>query len=255
MIAIDRRRLTVPRGFAVRARAALRRVEALVATRAVTSTDFETEVYGAADLKTALWRMQSRKCCYCEKVVAEPETQPVEHFRPKARVTERGRPSVVGYWWLAYDVSNLWFACSNCNVKKGDRFPLRPGARRLVAKKHPARVREDALLIDPGETNPATALGFVAVRERWYLAASPGSDQGAATIREVKLDRDALDEDRNDYVRWSLRPVAAAFRKARRAGDGRAEREAVALARRLCGRARPYSLLARCYFRAAGVLP
>ena len=57
----------------------------------------------------------------------------VEHYRPKAGYRQDaedplGRP---GYYWLAYEWSNLLFCCQICNQRfKRNLFPLVDPARR-----------------------------------------------------------------------------------------------------------------------------
>jgi uncharacterized protein (TIGR02646 family) len=86
--------------------------------------------------------MQEGKCCFCEREY-ECKWSTVEHFRPKT-VANRGDGIVdVGYWWLAYDFANLYFACQNCNSPKKDHFPLVDGT---VAKRMTKANRAFALL-------------------------------------------------------------------------------------------------------------
>lgn len=60
------------------------------------------------------------KCAYCEEYT-NPD---VEHYRPKGRVEEDKQHS--GYYWLAYEWSNLLPACELCNRKgaKHDKFQV-----------------------------------------------------------------------------------------------------------------------------------
>ncbi|HYO64970.1 MAG TPA: hypothetical protein VEU33_02705 [Archangium sp.] len=72
----------------------------------------------------------------------------------------------------------------------------------------------------------------------------------STTIQRVKLDRDDLDELRDDWVADELRPVRRRFEQARHKQDRHAAR---AEALRLCAPERSFSLLARCYFVEHGV--
>lgn len=254
MITINHTRLKVPPGFDAQAAKALKRLAAIVATRKPLAKEYEKGVYGSAALKKALWRMQHKKCCYCEKRVAEPATMPVEHFRPKARVRNDDKTFSPGYWWLTYDISNLYFACSNCNVMKGDRFPLCRGATRLVPQEHPSQVDEKPLIIDPKD-HLKGRLRFIRFAGKWHLAANPNSPSGRRTLQEIKLNRDALQEERNEYVKLQLRPVLKRYRRARKEGDTATRDEAIEDAQRLTRAAAPFALLARAYFRAKGILP
>lgn len=69
--------------------------------------------YKRPEVVTALFKMQHKKCCYCEqKVPEEGHSRAVEHFRPKARY-----PHLKNAW------DNLLLACSKCNGKKWNHFP------------------------------------------------------------------------------------------------------------------------------------
>jgi hypothetical protein len=81
------------------------------------------------------------KCAYCEsRDVRSPYH--AEHFRPKGRVTlkvkkkfqvvktldEEGQEAPhPGYFWLAYNWTNLVPSCNDCNTARGkrDQFPIR----------------------------------------------------------------------------------------------------------------------------------
>lgn len=61
------------------------------------------------------------KCAYCERITHAPH---VEHYRPK-KTRLRGR-MFKGYYWLAYEWSNLLPSCGHCNApgKKDTKFPI-----------------------------------------------------------------------------------------------------------------------------------
>lgn len=69
---------------------------------------------------TALSGLYHNKCAYCESYDNEFE---VEHYRPKASVLGETHP---GYYWLAYEWTNLLPACHDCNKvgSKGYLFPI-----------------------------------------------------------------------------------------------------------------------------------
>ncbi len=62
-------------------------------------------------------------CAYCE----EADKGEIDHFRPKSRLPE-----------LTYEWSNWVFACHNCNLAKGDKWPpggyVNPCARSIPAR-------------------------------------------------------------------------------------------------------------------------
>lgn len=68
------------------------------------------------------------KCYYCESYTEHVAVLQVEHFRPKAKVSDVDNNNTAhpGYYWLGLEWSNLLLSCPNCNGKeaKGNRFPL-----------------------------------------------------------------------------------------------------------------------------------
>ncbi|MBF0283242.1 MAG: hypothetical protein HQL51_02155 [Magnetococcales bacterium] len=166
------------------------------------SFTFDKKIYGAPEVKTALQRAQHDKCCFCEcKISNHPGD--VEHFRPKRGVKQRARNQKMGkpgYYWLAYDWSNLYLACEDCNRRhKGNLFPLENAHER--AKFHGEDLsREKPLFIDPGKEDPETFLSF----RREY--AFPLETKGKETIDALGLNtRARLVEDRREsYERLAL---------------------------------------------------
>lgn len=98
----------------------------------LTDKDFSSGIWRKKDVRPVLWEHHNGKCCYCERK-RDPKGEPdVEHFRPKTKTTEDGNP---GYWWLAYDWSNLFFSCKACNQKKVRTFPS------AMSDKEPERLK------------------------------------------------------------------------------------------------------------------
>ena len=56
---------------------------------------------------------------FCESKVSHIAYGDVEHFRPKAGYRQRPEDPLVqpGYYWLAYEWSNLLFCCQLCNQR------------------------------------------------------------------------------------------------------------------------------------------
>ena len=109
---------------------------------------FSDSIYNHETVKEALILAQHGKCCFCEMKIADEGD--VEHFRPKSGYRQRtgdrlGRP---GYYWLAYEWSNLLLACSSCNQRfKRNLFPLADPSQR--AESHAADINlEEPLLIN-----------------------------------------------------------------------------------------------------------
>lgn len=208
-----------------------------IVARGDTPKSSDIQGYGHADVRRALWEMQHKKCCYCEREI-ELTREDVEHRRPKAEA-DRAPGSTLdhGYWWLAFTWENLFYACPQCNQapNKGVRFPLDTGSVVLVAEQAPPG-GEIALLIDPERENGIDHIVFVRSKRgnRWVWAPTPrgNSEKGDWTIRICGLDREALVDRYTDHVtRYVMRDVEA-VRAAMRTGDAERVYEAVERARR-----------------------
>lgn len=133
---------------------------------------------------TALFR---GKCAYCESVVGVTDPGDVDHFRPKASVrTADGTRLEPGYWWLAYEWSNLYLACKECALRhKRDRFPLEDESTRVRRPEGDLR-RETRLFIDPCDDEPGRHLRFEGPH---VVGTTP---MGRATVEGLGLNRKAL---------------------------------------------------------------
>jgi uncharacterized protein (TIGR02646 family) len=165
--------------------------------------NFDSNIYAHASVKQALIDAQHHKCCFCELLISDDGD--VEHFRPKQAYCQNpGEPlRYPGYYWLAYDWSNLYLACSACNQRhKRNLFPLDNPDNR--SSNHRENLdREQPLLIDPGQDNPEDYICFQGVS----AISIDNNPRGNATIKLIKLnDRYALKEDRRQhlYVMYSL---------------------------------------------------
>jgi hypothetical protein len=112
------------------------------------------------------------KCAYCEAPLSDFQYGDVEHFRPKAGVSDENNKVIYlndsagrttstphpGYYWLAYDWHNLLPTCTTCNRGKGGdssigkrtRFPVQ-GFRAQVPGEES---KEQSLLINPTSSDP-----------------------------------------------------------------------------------------------------
>jgi hypothetical protein len=158
------------------------------------------------ECKDLIFKGYANKCAYCEGKIEAQSPGDVEHFRPKNAVRdidnkivyEAGRKPHRGYWWLAYDATNLLPSCIMCNRftrkagGKGERFPVsgfratRPGEER----------REKPLLIHPGRSDP---------KRHFELDMDTGAlkgrtEQGRACIEVFGLNRDGLLEARFNAI-------------------------------------------------------
>ncbi|ATB44075.1 hypothetical protein CYFUS_009556 [Cystobacter fuscus] len=166
-------------------------------------------------VKEALWRRQELKCCYCEKV-CENVGNDLEHYRPTSR-----------YWWLAWTWENLLFACQNCNRwAKNDDFPLADEKTRLKAEESPPQ-GEQPQLVDPATEDPLDSIQFVwdEASDRWLPRPRGASVKGAETIRVLELDRQALLELFQNYVRDYLMPDVNHLRELMKNGNEHAVRD------------------------------
>ena len=160
--------------------------------------DFDRSLYAAKSVKNALLKAQHDKCCFCESKVTHVAYGDVEHYRPKAGCRQApgeplGRP---GYYWLAYEWSNLMFCCQICNQRfKGNLFPLADPARRAHSH-HDDLSTEQAIFLHPGIDDPAEFLDF---REE-YLFAIDGNPRGETTIEALGLNREPLAKVRRDHL-------------------------------------------------------
>lgn len=155
---------------------------------------FDSKLYGGAPVKNVLKRLQGDKCCFCEAKVSHVSHGDVEHFRPKGGWTQgEGGPLVKpGYWWLAYDFTNLFLSCQLCNQTfKKNYFPLASGGKRASGPKS-SLAAEKALIIDPSREDPAKFLTF---HEEMAVARN-GHAKGAETIKRTGLNRPKIVEER-----------------------------------------------------------
>lgn len=147
-------------------------------------------------------RHHNGKCCYCERKRDIRLERDVEHYRPKMGVTEA--PNHPGYWWLAYDWSNLLLSCKTCNtIYKKNHFPLRNENMRVYNE---GKIdAEDTLLINPAIENPESY--FLYTTEKWggeYLTkivpSQKDNDKSDRTIKILNLNRPELlgEEERSE---------------------------------------------------------
>ena len=166
---------------------------------------FDSGIYAAKSVKNVLIKAQYGKCCFCESTFMHIGYGDVEHFRPKGgfRQKESNPLSEPGYYWLAYDWSNLLLSCTLCNQRyKKNLFPLVDPAKR--ARSHHDNVGdEQPLLINPSEDDPGKHIGF---REEIPYAVR-GSRRGKATISTLGLDRPELEERRRERLSEAKRTI------------------------------------------------
>jgi uncharacterized protein (TIGR02646 family) len=156
--------------------------------------DFDSSIYAAREVKDALRDAQRNKCAFCESFIRHISYGDVEHFRPKGGYKQRETDELKrpGYYWLAYEWTNLFYACQLCNQQfKRNLFPLKDGRRRARSHTHQL-VKEEPLLVDPSRLDPAD---FIEFREERAHAIG-GCQEGEITIAVLGLNRPELMEAR-----------------------------------------------------------
>jgi uncharacterized protein (TIGR02646 family) len=175
---------------------AKRRVHIDAFNRGERKFSFDAKIYGHKTVKEALIKAQHGKCFLCESKITHISHGDVEHFRPKAAYRQSASDTLhTGYYWLAYEWSNLFLACQLCNqVFKKNLFPLsNPTARATSHKK--SLNKEKPLYLDPSVDDPEQHISFR--REVPFPVGS--SARGKATITDLGLERLKLNERRLEH--------------------------------------------------------
>jgi hypothetical protein len=160
--------------------------------------DFDRQIYAHKSVKKALIDAQHDKCFLCESKISHIAYGDVEHFRPKAGYRQSASSSLQkpGYYWLAFEWSNLFFACQLCNqLFKKNLFPLADPQTRVTSPKDSLQ-KETPLFIDPSsddpEDDPETLISF---REEIPFPLND-NPRGKTTIDQMGLKRRELNERR-----------------------------------------------------------
>ncbi len=159
---------------------------------------FKSSLYGGNTVKDKLKTLQREKCCFCEAKVTVVAHGDVEHYRPKAGWVQQDKDKLAkpGYYWTAYDFSNLFLSCQICNQKyKKNYFPLANPAQRATSHKKPL-AKEKPLIIDPGKDTPSKYLSF----NKEVIVPVNNNAKGKETIKRTGLDRIELNRDRFEYL-------------------------------------------------------
>lgn len=151
-------------------------------------------IYGHDIIKEELKKnVQHQKCCYCEKEILSNYT--VEHYRPSGGYQEELNGTVIkpGYYWLAYEWSNLFYACNDCNRRKNAFFPIDAASTR--AGNHiddELCATEIPLLVDLVNEDPEEFIEFIELEP---FGTTKNRERGEITIQAVGLrHRDMFDE-------------------------------------------------------------
>ncbi|QOV42973.1 restriction system modified-DNA reader domain-containing protein [Streptomyces chromofuscus] len=167
------------------------------------------------NLRPQLIALAGRKCWYCEGEVSNSRLA-IDHFRPKGGVV--GESSHLGYYWLAYEVSNFRLICEFCNsstddsptgsrVTKIHHFPLlNPDARLRAPGASPESIEKELpVLLDPIKPRDCDLLGFDSSgtarrndhRPQSALERAANICRVTESIRIYALDRPGLNERRS----------------------------------------------------------
>lgn len=130
-------------------------------------------------LKQHLLAETHEKCAYCESKITHVDYGDIEHIVPKSV-----RPD------LAVDLANLTVACGVCNTNKSDYYS------------------DKAPLVDPHVDDCRKEIVFAG----WGIAKALCGARGQYTLRELDLNRVALNERREDHFN-KLGEVFSSWRK------------------------------------------
>jgi uncharacterized protein (TIGR02646 family) len=162
---------------------------------------FDSGIYGHKSVKEILVTAQHGKCCFCESKVKPTAHGDVEHFRPKGRYQQTANEPLrrPGYYWLAYDWSNLLFSCQICNqTHKKNLFPLIEPENRAINHHH-GTGKEAPVLIHPEQDEPEDHITFRAE------FAFDKTNRGKGTIEVLGLNRPDLVEARRKALHlWQM---------------------------------------------------
>ena len=163
-----------------------------------------------AAVRNALWALGACKCWYSEAQLQEQQGH-VEHYRPRRRLHGTGHG---GYWWRAFDWSNLRLAHPTVNLRvtdyltgkktgKGSYFPLADEGNRAADEAHEGL--ECPLLLDPTAAADCKLLCFDTSSGRPVPRYSPTVDElrhqrAAASIDYYHLDEATWNKNRKDLM-------------------------------------------------------
>ncbi len=160
---------------------------------------FKSEYYKLSREK--LRELYHEKCAYCESELLISDYDTVEHYRPKNKN---------GYFWLAYEWSNLLLACNICNNAKGARFQLQAehfDHRSIAVGELPYLItdyrlrNEEPMLLNPEVDDPDYFLAYDNNGKLKPNHNQPNTrDRAEYTIDLCKLNRDKLRKKRKGVI-------------------------------------------------------
>lgn len=124
-----------------------------------------------SEVKPELAKLFNYKCWYTESIQKGTDVD-VDHYRPKNRVAElrKNNPQHLGYWWLAFELTNYRYSCivanrrrtdivTNATGGKADHFPVWDEKDRVWD--HLGNIEdEQPMLLDPCKSSDVRLLTF-----------------------------------------------------------------------------------------------
>lgn len=131
------------------------------------------------------------KCAYCERRINFDQGFSINLFRPDHNARDlKENYSKKHYWWLAIEWKNQYLSCPECDVNKGNWFPVE-GTRANKNSSYNDLAKERALLLDP-------CINLVENEFTYNIAGQINSPsmRGKVTIDILKLNRSDLMRER-----------------------------------------------------------
>jgi hypothetical protein len=188
-----------------RAVAETERVKQAYADHVENGYEFNAKLWG--ELKEYLVELFDGKCAYCEASFRHVAWGDIEHFRPKKKVSDKQSQAIIdersgqphrGYYWLAYEITNLLPSCQRCNQARGkmNQFPVVAGTR--ISTPEDDLASEKPLLLNPYQKDPTPVLKFIPT----FGTVGAVDAIGETSIRVYNLMREELIEDRRQQQRF-----------------------------------------------------
>jgi uncharacterized protein (TIGR02646 family) len=215
----------------------------------IATKDFPSH-WSEKSIKDALFEIHNGKCCFCERARDKAREPDVEHFRPKAKVTEDATHP--GYWWLAFDWDNFLWACKACNEEyKRNHFPLSDPSTRVRVEGGDLS-GEESLLLNPAQDNCEQFFRYDWISAPGLMVKMDAVDadpRARTTIEILGLNRQDLLEERNRHLEYILRAVAVGIIVGRdQAALEERKNESIGKLKDLISPKSQFSGLARAYF-------
>jgi uncharacterized protein (TIGR02646 family) len=182
--------------------------------------NFSSYYYASKDVKQKLSEIYNDKCAYCETDTSAGAALQVEHYRPKKKVIEDQKHE--GYYWLAYEWTNLLYACSACNRAKSTHFPIKgkrsyePPLQDESLNKAKCKsnctdlINEEALILNPEEESFRAKEHFVILPNGKIKGKT---ERAEATIQKCKLHRKNLILARKKIIHEHFRAIMLDFKR------------------------------------------